>query len=297
MKLIYLISLLFSFQLLSAQNISGTWYGKITQQPGAYRQTYDLELTLNQKRKGLSGESYATITDSLYIKIGFTGSIGDQEILLKENINEVRQEILPPGWHLCIKNLHLQLRKIGDTEYLEGTWDGKGRDQKDCIPGKVFLARSREDLGKYVAANEDLASGDSIFHAVKDTAALPPVSINFSSSFLNTEPRKVTEIEVNHTDIKLQLSDYMKVDNDTVSVYLNRSIIANKVWISKKPAVINFRLDNRIDLHELLLFAENLGQVPPNTSELLVIDGDKTHRVLIESDKQKSATVYLRYKP
>ena len=97
--------------------------------------------------------------------------------------------------------------------------------------------------------------------------------------------------------MQIQLVDYMKVDNDTVSVYLNRNLLAKSIRIAKRPALLNFKLDTRIVHHEILLFAENLGQVPPNTSELILIDGINRHRVMIVSDKEKTAAVYLRYKP
>jgi len=87
----------------------------------------------------------------------------------------------------------------------------------------------------------------------------------------------------------------MKPDNDTVSIYLNREILAKNIQISKRPALIKFQIDKLIVLHELLLYAENLGLVPPNTSELILIDGETRHRVMIVSDKQKTAAIYLRY--
>jgi hypothetical protein len=119
--------------------------------------------------------------------------------------------------------------------------------------------------------------------------------VDFSSDFLETQPKKITEIEVYNADLQIQLLDYMKPDNDTVSVYLNREILAKNIQISKRPALIKFRIDKRIILHELLLYAENLGLVPPNTSELILIDGETKHRVMIVSDKQKTAAIYLRY--
>ena len=33
-----------------SQEISGKWYGKLTQGPGGYNDLYDLELSLNQKK-------------------------------------------------------------------------------------------------------------------------------------------------------------------------------------------------------------------------------------------------------
>jgi hypothetical protein len=66
--------------------------------------------------------------------------------------------------------------------------------------------------------------------------------------------------------------------------------------ISKKQIRLTLDMNPQIEVNELILFAENLGNIPPNTSQLLVIDGNITHRLIIESDKQKSAALYLKYK-
>jgi hypothetical protein len=226
------------------------------------------------------------------VKIGFTGSLNSDSIRLHEEERNVMQEIVPFPWEICIKNYALAYRKENTQEYLEGTWDGRGRNMDECIPGRIILARTIEALDEYIKANKD-----SVINPVQVIAETPPASIDFNSSFLNTTPRKVREITVRNEKLQLQLNDYSQVDNDTVSVYLNRSPIAQNIWISKRAAVVNFKIDTRISLHELLLYAENLGKIPPNTSSLLIVDGPRTHRVQIESDKQKTAAIYLRYKP
>lgn len=277
---------------LHAQDIGGKWYGKITQSPGAYRQLYDLELTVRQNKKFISGVSYATIKDSLYVKIGFTGHMDSDSIRLNENVNNVMEEIVPFPWEICIKNYALSYRQENSTEYLEGTWDGRGRDDDLCIPGSIILARTPEALEEYIQATKD-----SVINSSPVLADLTPSPIDFNSQFLNTAPLKVKEIVVHNSNLQLRLNDYSKVDNDTVSIYLNRIPLAKNIWISKRATVVNFDLDTRISLHELLLYAENLGKIPPNTSSLLLIDGSRTHHIKIESDKQKTAAIYLRYKP
>ena len=193
----------------------------------------------------------------------------------------------------CIKTYELAYRNDGAYEYLEGTWNGFSKDDpnEDCIPGKVILSKSVEGLNKFLEQRKD-----SVINVlVKNAEQAPPVLVDFNSAFLGTEPKKITEIEVHNTDLQIQLLDYMKPDNDTVSIYLNREILAKNIQISKRPALIKFQIDKRIVLHELLLYAENLGLVPPNTSELILIDGETKHRVMIVSDKQKTAAIYLRY--
>ena len=47
--------------------------------------------------------------------------------------------------------------------------------------------------------------------------------------------------------------------------------------------------------HELIMVAENLGEIPPNTSLMIVTAGDKRYEVRITSTEQKNAMVRFRY--
>lgn len=293
MKCFLIILLSFLTQEILAQNISGKWYGKITQGPGGYSQLYDLELNLTQK-KNIWGDSYAWMDKFVRIRIGFSGKMIGNSVKLYESLGWIREDIVPWDWVACIKTYELDYRNDGAYEYLEGTWNGISKDDpnEDCIPGKVILSRSVEGLNKFLEQRKD-----SVINVLaQNPEQAPPVLIDFNTSFLETEPKKITEIEVHNVNLEIQLMDYMKPDKDTVSVYLNREILAKNIQISKRPVLIKFQIDKRIMLNELLLYAENLGLVPPNTSELILIDGETRHRVRIVSDKQKTAAIYLRYK-
>lgn len=288
------IIVLFNFQSSLSQNIQGRWIGKITQQPGGYSQLYDLELDLSQ-RKNIWGESYAFEGDSVQIRFGLSGFIEKDSIRLNESLGWIREDKVPYNWIACVKQFVLAYRKEGIFEYLEGRWSGVSKnDASDpCFPGKVILSRTLEGLNKFL---EDRKDSIIVTEPIVTASITPPV-LNFKLDFLNTEPKKITEIVVTHPDLQIQIVDYMKVDNDTVSVYLNRNLLAKNIRISKRPALLTFKLDTRLELHEILLYAENLGLVPPNTSEMILIDGEQRHRVMIVSDKEKTAAVYLKYKP
>ncbi|WP_026898575.1 hypothetical protein [Daejeonella oryzae] len=277
----------------SQRNVSGKWFGKITQQPGGYSELYDFELELNQK-KNIWGDSYAYLENYVEIKIGLSGYFENDTIRLIESRDWVKIDKVPWNWVACIKDIKVVYRKENNNEYLEGSWTGFNKDDPNdkCIPGRVILSRTVAGLDQFLHENRD-----SVITAAPLTISDNPVTeINFDSPFLATEPRKVTEISVTSLNLQIQLIDYLKVDNDTVSVYLNRNILAKNVRISKRATLINFKLDPNTELNELLLYAENLGEIPPNTSQLLVIDGDQIHRIMISSDKQKTAAVYLKYK-
>ena len=54
-------------------------------------------------------------------------------------------------------------------------------------------------------------------------------------------------------------------------------------------------MDDENEEHVLVLVAENLGRIPPNTSLMIVQDGDKRYEVRITSTEQKNAMVRFRY--
>lgn len=274
-----------------AQKVAGRWYGKITQQAGGFSELYDLELNLSQ-RKIISGESYAYIPDILFVRIGLTGYIDGDSIRLKEALYDIRDEVMPISWIACIKNMNLKYYKQGDDEYLKGVWDGTSKeDRSPCLPGQIILSRSKQALNQFII-NDGFQRP-----YLTETPEIAKAVAQFTPEFLNTSIKKVKEIQVKNRQIELRISDYSRVDNDTVSIYLNRDMLASRQRISKKKIRLYINLDARTDLNEIILFAENLGRIPPNTSQLLVVDGATTHKVVIESDKQKSAALYLRYKP
>ena len=293
MKWLFFLFIFICFQSTFSQNISGKWVGKVTQGPGGYSQLYDLELDLYQ-RKNIWGASYAYHGNSVKIRIGLSGYVDKDSIRLSESAGWIREDKVPWEWVACVKKFILAYRKDNNFEYLEGTWNGISKDDTTdiCVPGKVILSRTIAGLDKFLYEHKDSLINTEPVITLNESL----LNQDFSLHFLETEPKKVTEIIVYNPELQIQLIDYLKVDNDTVSVYLNRNILAKNIRISKRPALLNFRLDTRIELHELLLYAENLGEIPPNTSELIVIDGDRRYRIMIVSDKQKTAAVYLRYK-
>ena len=47
--------------------------------------------------------------------------------------------------------------------------------------------------------------------------------------------------------------------------------------------------------YELMMYAENLGRIPPNTSLMIVTAGKKRYEMRISSNEQKNAVVRFRY--
>jgi hypothetical protein len=102
-------------------------------------------------------------------------------------------------------------------------------------------------------------------------------------------------LTVTNEEITIRLYDNGEIDDDTISVYLDgRLIIANK-RLSATPITYTLKMDENNPGHTLVMVAENLGRIPPNTSLMIVQDGDKRYQVSITSTEQKNAMVRFRY--
>jgi hypothetical protein len=105
----------------------------------------------------------------------------------------------------------------------------------------------------------------------------------------------VKTITVNTNEIELDIYDDGTIDNDTVSVFLDKKLIISHAMLTDRPIVMKVHLDDDNDYHEVVMVADNEGTIPPNTSLMIVKAGDKRYEVRIISTEQKNATVIFKY--
>lgn len=109
------------------------------------------------------------------------------------------------------------------------------------------------------------------------------------------ENEVVKTITINTTDISINIYDNGTIDNDTVSVYLDKKLVISKQKLTTAPINVKFTMSEDNDVHELVMVAENEGDIPPNTSLMVVKAGDKEFEVRITSTEQKNAVVIFKY--
>lgn len=95
----------------------------------------------------------------------------------------------------------------------------------------------------------------------------------------------------------LELYDNGYVDGDTVSIVLNGKAFLTNIRLSEKAArtTINVTPDMG-DSVNLVMFAENIGTISPNSGLAVIKDGKKEHRIAFSGDMQKNAGIILRRK-
>jgi hypothetical protein len=104
----------------------------------------------------------------------------------------------------------------------------------------------------------------------------------------------IQDIYFKNDSLVLSLYDNGIVDGDTVSVFLNGENIVSKQKLKEAATKKTIYISARTDSVQLVLFAENLGTIPPNTGLLTVRDGDEVYQVRFSADLQKNASLTLR---
>jgi hypothetical protein len=101
---------------------------------------------------------------------------------------------------------------------------------------------------------------------------------------------------VNHGNVEIRIYDDGAIDNDTVSVYYDNKLLISKARLSDLPITIKIPVEPSDKPHQLVMVAENLGDIPPNTSLLVVRDGEKRYEERIISNEQKNVVINFVYK-
>ncbi|HEY0356921.1 MAG TPA: hypothetical protein VGC29_11980 [Flavisolibacter sp.] len=118
---------------------------------------------------------------------------------------------------------------------------------------------------------------------------------NIPAKTRSRENALVQTLHISSEEISVRLYDNGEIDGDTISVYLDGQAIVSKKGLSTSPITVKLKMDENNPEHVLIMVAENLGSIPPNTSLMIVQDGDKRYQVSITSTEQKNAMVRFRY--
>jgi len=114
---------------------------------------------------------------------------------------------------------------------------------------------------------------------------------------LDRENNLVKTIITEEENIQIDLFDNGTIDNDTISVYHNNILVIKKGRLSYSP--ISFSINNTItdNIHELVIVADNLGEIPPNTALMVITAGKKRYEIFLASNETRNAKLVIQYVP
>ncbi len=94
--------------------------------------------------------------------------------------------------------------------------------------------------------------------------------------------------------LSITLYDNGEVDGDTVTVVMNGGIVFSRQGLSTKANTKIVYIPRNTDSVQFIMYAENLGEIPPNTGLMVVMDGDKRYDLRFSADLKNSAAIIFR---
>ncbi len=125
-----------------------------------------------------------------------------------------------------------------------------------------------------------------------DTTSTQPVD---TTQYNEREIDVTHKVKVHSPTVKVRVWDHQMVDGDRVSLNLNGEYVLENYTLQKK--VYEFEINLNEGLNQFVLHALNLGRFEPNTAAIIIVDGDKEHKIVLESTLEKSGTIEITYKP
>ncbi|MEP6617084.1 MAG: hypothetical protein ABJA57_10915 [Ginsengibacter sp.] len=224
-----------------------------------------------------------------------------------------------------------------NNEVLEGTWIPAPNQHGDCGYGKTTLIRRIiqkmpmatakvaprstqpfRDMNKEFKQNpvkqkpvarvqnpkpskpkDQLAKNDAIRNDVPYVLPVKPQEklIVPKTIFEKRAKALLKTIPIEDETFKVDLYDNGEIDGDSISVFYNGRLLLSHQRLSDKPITLKLAIDENNPVNELTMYAENLGEIPPNTALMVITDGDKRYEVRIISDTQKNGTIAFVHKP
>ncbi|MFI5152036.1 MAG: hypothetical protein ACHQET_01800 [Chitinophagales bacterium] len=211
------------------------------------------------------------------------------------------------------KKLPMNLQKTGSSSF-QDEWDNvlenytQGGNDPDLIDSVALIAFGGPPSipDGYEAPLLTVRTPDPVTTATNTRGAIGPLTNQHEEILINpTVPLTVEQkfssrtkilqqvIPIAGDSIELRFYDNAEIDGDSIAVFLNERLLRQHILLTDRAYTIKIPVNQLGDDNELVMVAENLGSIPPNTSLMVAIVGDKRYEARLQSTEGSSALIRL----
>ena len=118
-----------------------------------------------------------------------------------------------------------------------------------------------------------------------------PVSVETKFAARKKVLATVIPVAIEVDSVELRFYDNAEIDGDSIALFLNNQMIFKHVKLSDQPHTVRLPVNSLLEDNELVMVAENLGSIPPNTSLMIALVGDKRYEARLQSTENSSALI------
>ena len=158
------------------------------------------------------------------------------------------------------------------------------------VPGTASLPQASPEIKTPKTADQtSVAAADPVKSADATGKNAPIQSIE--QKFAGRTNKLQTVIPVTAEKIELRFYDNAQVDGDSIALFLNGRMLFKNIRLTDQAYTLMLNASDLGDDNELIMVAENLGSIPPNTSFMVAIVGDKHYEARLFANENSSALI------
>lgn len=238
--------------------------------PGEGIMKLDGETSIQNRQPGKTGEVHLDKKDGPVFPDGWDELIADGPVegsdiqrILELEKNLAQQKVSVP----TTAPVRSPAPSTAGQEPVQAKAPAKNRDRKE---------RSRETIPG-VAALPPMPE------------STPPQSIE--DKFVSRKKQLVAEFPLTGDTLEINFYDHAEIDGDSISLFVNNQVFREHILLKASPYTLKFAVSELREETELIMVAENLGSIPPNTSLMIAYINGVRHEARLESTENTSAMI------
>ncbi len=216
------------------------------------------------------------------------------------NLDKIEQPIFTDEWSWVIENYTVG---ANDPEIIDSIATLYQKEKQQVIaapvlpkpqPGMVVVTMPKKEEAEAIKKNTESqiikveAPPAPSTEKKPEVIAKPPA---IEEKFIQRKKVFTTELPLEGDTVEIHFYDNAEIDGDSISLFMNNVLVFEHVRLSDKPHIVKFAVKDLSETNELVMVAENLGSIPPNTSYMIAYINNQRYAANLASTENSSAMI------
>jgi hypothetical protein len=278
---------------VDAQTTIGTWTGTAKQDATTY--SYIVKI-YSISRDSIFGTTIST-SKEFYSETKFKGIIKGNNFLINET--ELIKTNYKGAGSVCLMKLNLKRK----NDKLEGNFTSSNKEIKDCGSGTISVSLAKEKkatpapkettktiVPDQIPTKKEIEGLEQLEKKNIEQSITAPIQISNQRNIEKREIDLLNTYQFVEDSVMIKIYDNGVIDGDIISLIINGTIVFDKVKLTASPLTYALKSNNTSQF-QIECYADNLGEIPPNTGLITISSASKTSEILFSSDLKKSAAI------
>jgi hypothetical protein len=148
-------------------------------------------------------------------------------------------------------------------------------------------AKVKKEVGPPAAKQEKVITPKPVINP--EPVTIVPKTVE--EKFIERKKVFTTEIPLSGDSISLDFYDHAEIDGDSIALFLNGKMLYQHILLKAAPFRFKLAVSDLAAENEMIMVAENLGSIPPNTSLMIAWCNGQRYEARLESTENSSAMI------